>query len=180
MKKRFLACILLLLFCLSACSPSSGETQYTDFCVTAEIKTRRVKKDEPFEVKATFGQYFTFDVHNEARLKIKAPKLEILFQDGTRAEKEYEREISDFNHYGHDGHTETIRFVYIGTEDEYYGCFSIEIRAFEADDDLTDGIVLSDYVNVYYIVRDDYITITTKRPKHFTDLSKDWMIAEIG
>ena len=66
MKKRFLACILLLLFCLSSCSPSDGPTQYSDFCLTAEIKTRRVKKDERFKIEVTFGQRFGVEFHNEA------------------------------------------------------------------------------------------------------------------
>ncbi len=177
MKKRFFACVLLLLFCLSSCSPSDGPTQYSDFCLTAEIKTRTVKKDERFKIEVTFGQRFGVEVHNEAIFKIESHQLEILFYDGTRAEKTYERKISDFNHYGFfgsKGHTENICFAYKGTEDEYYGKIRFEIRTVEDDDDLGDGIALGDSVDFYYIVRDDYITVTTKLPKEYKPQTRDY------
>ena len=165
MKKRFFACILLLLFCLSACSTESGISAHNDFCMMTEIRTRRVEKDEPFEIKVTFGQNFVRDIYNEAIFEIIAPKLEILFQDGTRAEERYERKISDFNHYGANGHTENIRFVYTGTEDEYYGSFCFTIRKTGIDEiDETPGGT-SDML--YYVVSEELITVTFKRPKEY-------------
>ena len=177
MKIKSLSLVLLLLFSLSSCADDdlkvvnvNSGIYYNDLVMSAEIQTQKVKKGEPFEIEVGFGQLFDTFVYSEATLIIKAPDFKILLPDGTSFENTYERKIMDFSEdkYGFDDelkmpcHIESFRFVYVGAENEHTGQILFWITQLLPE--RNDGQP-GQSVEIYYKVRGEHITLTTKRPK---------------
>ena len=177
MKIKSLALVLLLLFSLSSCTEDDLkvvnihlDNYYTELVMSGEIQTQQVKKGEPFEIKVGFGQLFGAFVYSEATLIIMASDFKILLPDGTSFENTYERKIVDFSEdkYGFDDelkmpcHIESFRFIYTGGEKEHTEKILFWITRLLPERD--DGQPGQD-VSVYYKVRGEHITLTTKPPK---------------
>ena len=180
---RFLAFVFAILFTLSACAVEdqndqkivkyNWENYYIDFIMSAEILTQHVKVEEAFEVEVGFAQLFDPPRYDSVTFNIYAKNINILVPDGTTFEERYKQEIPDFSQYKCDDEKEmperieTFRFNYTGTKPEHEATFTFYLSnpLPESNESTSSGI----YIDIYYIVRDGYITVTTKRPKKFKD-----------
>ncbi len=176
MKIRFLALVLLLLFCLSSCGSdelyvSNQNANIASIFVSAEIKTRRRKKDETFEIQVGLGRMLIqgemYDFPN-VELRIYATDFAIILPDGSRFEEVYIYEYSDFDTDKYDclkvsahkrvaTYFESIQLVYIGDDEARKRSFSVSAYAPEN----ASGISGNGFLKIYYELRGDYITFTT-------------------
>ncbi len=175
MKIRFLALVLLLLFCLSSCSSDelyvSNKNAHVDtIFVSAEMKTRRRKKDETFEIQVGLGRMFRGEQHDSptVNLRIYATDFAIILPDGSRFEEVYIYEYSDFDTDKYNilsvsaekvvaTYFESIQLVYIGDDEAREG--GLSVTAYTPAD--ASGMSDIGFINIYYKLRGDYITFTT-------------------
>lgn len=171
MKIKFSVLLLLLLFCLSSCSEKGRFTMAVSFgiLISAEIPDKRVKKDEPFEIQVGLGRLYSYQI---ATLLITGTNLEITAPDGSKVEASYVCEYPDFEDEKYGTHwdgekdradyIETFRFRYIGEDEPYTGSISFGISGVD-EIYQPQGMTGVAIVNLYYKVRGNRITLTTKR-----------------
>ena len=172
MKIKFSVLLLLLLFCLSSCSEKGRlvmDGPPYGILISAEIRTKRVKKDEPFEIQVGLGRLYSYQI---ATLLITGTNLEITAPDGSEVKASYVCEYPDFEDekYGthwdgekdRAGYFETFRFRYIGEDEPYTGSISFAISGVD-EIYQAGGMTGSSAVRIYYKVRGNRITLTTKR-----------------
>ena len=172
MKIKFSVLLLLLLFCLSSCSEKGRFTMAVStfgILISAEIPDKRVKKDEPFEIQVGLGRLYSYQI---ATLTISASNFKITAPDGSEVEASYVCEYPDFEDEKYGTHwdgekyradyIETFRFRYIGEDEPYTGSISFGISGVDeiCQPQGKTGVAI---VNLYYKVRGNRITLTTKR-----------------
>ena len=172
MKIKFSVLLLLLLFCLSSCSEKGRFTMAVStfgILISAEIPDKRVKKDEPFEIQVGLGRLYSYQI---ATLLITGTNLEITAPDGSKVEASYVCEYPDFEDEKYGTHwdgekdradyIETFRFRYIGEDEPYTGSIWFAISGVD-EIYQAGGMTGVASVNLYYKVRGNRITLTTKR-----------------
>ena len=188
MKKRITAFIMLLIFCLSSCTQTEETyTAYGDMAnpaiISVEYPTKKVNKNDAFEVKIGIGQSFDYP---KAAFRIVTKKLTIMLSDGTMVgeQKKYDNgivveeycaEYSNFDgeeydcgydretHRDYPTYIQTFKFLYNGTEDEYAGFFSVQLSVIPAEgkgfESVNEGNPIGNILNVYYRVKNGKIEI---------------------